>query len=229
MDFARVINGEIVDGEPPFIFYPKDGGSPIDLRDRDLGTLASLNYYPVVKVPKPEDTVTTSYQLSHEVVNGKPTQKWVEHTLTAEELDDKALLTSLESRLTALEALVLTLVPKPSPESPDVKSWAAPTGAHDAVPPGDLRKFNDGSVRRNISGTWLVFDYIVYPRGWELVSGGTTTPPPDTTTPKAWEASTDYEVGDKVIYLTLTYECIQAHTSQVGWTPVVVPALWKRV
>ncbi len=42
-----------------------------------------------------------------------------------------------------------------------------------------------------------------------------------------WQANTAYKVGDLVTYQGLTYKCIQAHTSLVGWEPPVVPALWQ--
>ncbi len=43
----------------------------------------------------------------------------------------------------------------------------------------------------------------------------------------AWAASTAYYVGDAVIYEDSEYECVQSHTSQAGWEPPNVPALWK--
>ena len=43
-----------------------------------------------------------------------------------------------------------------------------------------------------------------------------------------WESGTTYEVGDRRQYDSLLYRCVQAHTSQVGWTPPQVPALWVR-
>jgi chitinase len=81
-------------------------------------------------------------------------------------------------------------------------------------------------------------------------SGGTTTPSPTpsstTTTPSptatttspsptptstgaypAWVANHAYAVGDRVSYGGHNYQCIQAHTSQVGWEPPNVPALWQ--
>ena len=46
----------------------------------------------------------------------------------------------------------------------------------------------------------------------------------------AWSgASVAYKVGDKVTYSGKTYTCRQAHTSQAGWTPTAVPALWEVV
>lgn len=42
-----------------------------------------------------------------------------------------------------------------------------------------------------------------------------------------WATNTPYAVGDHVTYLGVEYVCIQAHTSQAGWTPPVVPALWS--
>lgn len=45
----------------------------------------------------------------------------------------------------------------------------------------------------------------------------------------AWAVGVSYKIGDRVIYNGATYECIQAHTSQAGWTPAAVPALWRKL
>ncbi|WP_268960272.1 carbohydrate-binding protein [Nonomuraea montanisoli] len=45
----------------------------------------------------------------------------------------------------------------------------------------------------------------------------------------AWQPGVWYAVGARVTYNGADYECIQAHTSQTGWEPPVVPALWKPV
>lgn len=47
---------------------------------------------------------------------------------------------------------------------------------------------------------------------------------------RVWEAGIEYVAGDIVAYPDATsarYECLQAHTSQTGWNPPAVPALWK--
>jgi len=44
-----------------------------------------------------------------------------------------------------------------------------------------------------------------------------------------WTVGVAYKVGDEVMYLGKKYRCRQAHTSQAGWTPPAVPALWKLV
>ncbi len=41
-----------------------------------------------------------------------------------------------------------------------------------------------------------------------------------------WEVNTKYEVGDRRRHDGKVYKCLQAHTSQVGWEPPAVPALW---
>ena len=43
-----------------------------------------------------------------------------------------------------------------------------------------------------------------------------------------WQADTWYAIGDRRQYNELLYRCVQAHTSQVGWEPPNVPALWVR-
>lgn len=45
--------------------------------------------------------------------------------------------------------------------------------------------------------------------------------------PMPWETWTSYEVGARVVYDGVSYECTSTHTSQPGWDPVSVPALWK--
>ena len=54
-----------------------------------------------------------------------------------------------------------------------------------------------------------------------------TTPPPTGTQP--WAANHAYTVGTLVTYAGHTYKCLQSHTSQVGWEPPNVPALWQLV
>ncbi|MDL2319162.1 hypothetical protein LJC74_08855 [Eubacteriales bacterium OttesenSCG-928-A19] len=48
-------------------------------------------------------------------------------------------------------------------------------------------------------------------------------------TPRIWQSQTDYVVDDVVYYPDAdspAYRCIQGHTSQDGWEPPNVPALW---
>jgi chitodextrinase len=44
-----------------------------------------------------------------------------------------------------------------------------------------------------------------------------------------WQAWTAYATGARVTYNGADYEAVQGHTSQPGWEPPNVPALWKRV
>lgn len=48
---------------------------------------------------------------------------------------------------------------------------------------------------------------------------------------RIWQENTDYAAGDIVGYPdeTVLYTCAQAHTSQAGWEPPHVPALWKQI
>ncbi|MCF6474381.1 chitinase [Nonomuraea sp. MG754425] len=44
----------------------------------------------------------------------------------------------------------------------------------------------------------------------------------------AWAPWTSYAIGAVVTYNGVDYVCLQAHTSQPGWEPPNVPALWKQ-
>ena len=45
----------------------------------------------------------------------------------------------------------------------------------------------------------------------------------------AWRTSTAYTVDERIRHEGILYRCVQAHTSQTGWEPPVVPALWTVV
>jgi hypothetical protein len=44
-----------------------------------------------------------------------------------------------------------------------------------------------------------------------------------------WAAGIDYAADIRVRYEDKLYRCVQAHTSQAGWEPPAVPALWTEV
>ena len=44
-----------------------------------------------------------------------------------------------------------------------------------------------------------------------------------------WAAGIDYDADIRVRYEDRLYRCVQAHTSQEGWEPPTVPALWTEV
>lgn len=46
---------------------------------------------------------------------------------------------------------------------------------------------------------------------------------------KQWGAGENLSVGDRRAYEGTLYEVVQAHTTQSGWEPPNVPALFKRV
>lgn len=46
---------------------------------------------------------------------------------------------------------------------------------------------------------------------------------------QAWQASVPYPAGSRATYGARLYAIIQAHTSQAGWEPPNVPALWSDV
>ncbi|WP_433268240.1 alpha-lytic protease prodomain-containing protein [Actinosynnema sp. CS-041913] len=70
----------------------------------------------------------------------------------------------------------------------------------------------------------------------QLVIDG--TPPTSTTGPTTtssnpggttWQPGVAYAAGSNVTYDGAGYRCLQGHTSQSGWDPPAVPALWERV
>jgi hypothetical protein len=97
-----------------------------------------------------------------------------------------------------------------------VTAWRQPQGAHDAYPVG--ARVTDGGK------TWT---NTLAANVWQPgVTGWTDESAPVV---GAWAFPVAYTVGQRVTYGGLTYECRQAHTSQAGWQPPNVPALWLAV
>lgn len=91
--------------------------------------------------------------------------------------------------------------------------WVQPLGAHDAYRLG-ARVTHNGS-------TW---ESTLANNVWQPgVTGWTNLTPPAA---QEWTFPKAYAVNDEVTYQGSTYRCRQAHTSQAGWTPPLVPALW---
>lgn len=44
-----------------------------------------------------------------------------------------------------------------------------------------------------------------------------------------WEPDTSYLADERIRHEQVLYRCVQAHTSQTGWEPPNVPALWTVV
>lgn len=99
-----------------------------------------------------------------------------------------------------------------------------PTAWADApaiLPPGVRVAFTNGKTYRNVSNAWLpkTAGPGTHPLGWAAEGAPVT----------AWKADTAYKTGTQVAYQGKTYQCAQAHTSQVGWEPGAVPALWTAI
>lgn len=44
-----------------------------------------------------------------------------------------------------------------------------------------------------------------------------------------WSVGIAYEAEQRIRYADKLYRCVQTHTSQIGWEPPAVPALWTEV
>lgn len=69
------------------------------------------------------------------------------------------------------------------------------------------------------------------PEAGEQPDEPTEDSPADETEPAIpeWKPGTTVKPGDHYTHNGSTYEVIQGHTTQAGWEPPAVPALWKKV
>jgi len=99
-------------------------------------------------------------------------------------------------------------------------SWS---DAGEVLEVGDVRTYDgDEWVVRQAHQSRSDRKPDVYTAGWWRL-----VPVTDDGGPAEWATQVDYSVGDRVTYQGTEYECLQAHTSQVGWQPPNVPALWS--
>lgn len=96
-------------------------------------------------------------------------------------------------------------------------TWRQPFGGHDAYPVG-ARVLFEGEVWVNTIPANVWQPGVT---GWQRENEPEPTPD--------WKAGVTYKVGDVVSHQGGMYKCLQAHVSQQGWYPPVVPALWALV
>lgn len=150
------------------------------------------------------------------------------HELTDAELDQeitdrvvekerRALLKrSAEDHARIIEAYEEAISVEPARPIADI-----PT--NEAVGPGGRLLDADGVEWVNQSGAWLS-PHTAGPKDYAM--GWRTAVPPDPGTAEPWEAGETVTAGDLREHAGITYRCIQGHTTQAGWEPPNVPALW---
>lgn len=103
-----------------------------------------------------------------------------------------------------------------------------------ALKVGDIFRTDDGKLYKTIQAHTTQADWVPGPTTLALYNVVETTAggdpvdpsnPPDEILP--WQAGVAYKVGDARSYNGTVYDCLQGHTSQAGWEPPSVPALWK--
>ena len=108
----------------------------------------------------------------------------------------------------------------------DGRPWTQPTGAHDAYP-----------LESTVVHKGHLWESDHPFNVWEPGTGdlwidrgeaGTPDPLPLDDYP-TWEPWIEVKVGDPYVHDGILYTAIQAHKTEPGWTPDVVPALWKKV
>ena len=171
-------------------------------------------------------TVTT-YDETGAVTSTRPYTE-DEHVAADTALADAARLDSIDERIVRIEAKLWP------PVDPDAEVPATvPTMADYAGiwPAGQLLS-DGGKVWRNATTVPLTTapsGFPGQPSQWTHLFTEVTVIPPAPPAPPApaWSgASVAYKVGDLVSYSGVVYRCLQAHTSQVGWTPSAVASLW---
>ena len=200
-------------GNPPDLEW--DGTRWWDLRDPTIRT--ARGWLEVTETPRPEPVEGGVHESAVELVDGLPVRVWTWRAWTAEEIAAQAH--SVDT-FAAIEAIVTSklLTPPVEGEEPTFgelarsQAGAIFTGQRFVWTDGNVWEANTGPLNSNATpDTW--------PQGYSQITGL----PPDVAPFVAGEA---VKIGDLREYEGIVYRCIQAHTTQAGWTPPVVPALW---
>ena len=106
--------------------------------------------------------------------------------------------------------------------------FVTPSGAHDAYSEGDRVTFKGAVWRSLMDGNVWAPDELM--RSWfrEGTSGDqTSTPPEEENSGITWEPGKTLSAGDIVTYNGSNYTVVQGHTTQLGWEPPNLPALFS--
>lgn len=233
--YALIQEGQIVSyGALPIKVYVNDRW--YDLRFSE--NVAEAGYVEVVEEPRPIDTETVIYDSwDVELRQGVPTRYWVPREKTAEEIaaeaEQDARLDDHEERIVHIETHLWPAPPDPT-EPTNVPEWG------DLAPPNwwlnnGLLLDTDGVVYRNVSGAVLTTPPSLMPGSpsqWArlFIVALAPDPDPDPEPLQPWAVNVAYTIGppaSEVSFNGRHYRCRQSHTSQAGWTPTAVPALWE--
>lgn len=141
----------------------------------------------------------------------------------ANEMRRRDTIATIEEQAAAVNVDYLNAVGRASGEE-----WVQPTGAHDAHPLGWIVT-RDGKTYESLvpANVWVPGDPN-NPVSHQLWREVVEEEPEEPGEVEQWDPNgREYAVDDLVLYEGETYECIQAHTSQPGWDPLVIPALWR--
>ena len=108
-------------------------------------------------------------------------------------------------------------------------AYVQPTGAHDAYAKGDRVSYNGAVWRSLIDANVWSPDELVHSwfREGSVAEGEEPEEPaPETPGATLWAPGLALGVGDRVEHNGVVYVVRQAHTSQAGWEPTNLPALF---
>ena len=165
----------------------------------------------------------TAYDETGKVTSTRPYTA-DENTAANRTVADAATLTDVLARLAHIEAHLW-----PAPPDPTSTAGVPTMADYEGIWPAGGLLLDGGKVWRNITTVPLTTAPSDFPGAtsqWDRLFVEVTVIPPTPTAP-AWSgASVAYKVGDLVTYSGVVYRCLQAHTSQAGWTPPAVASLW---
>lgn len=160
----------------------------------------------------------TMTAISVEGLRSMSSEQWEEAwALVLAEAARREVLASARQRAeqAAAEYEAAVAVPDTVPDASDMDPAAV-------VGPGE-HVVVQGVEWVNSSGAWLsphAAGPDSYPMGWRHADASTLP------AAAAWAPGTTYAADDLVTHAGATYRCVQPHTSQAGWEPPAVPALW---
>ncbi|MGJ6980019.1 carbohydrate-binding protein [Aestuariimicrobium soli] len=110
----------------------------------------------------------------------------------------------------------------------DGDPWVKPVGAVDVYPVGAIVTRDGKEWESLIDNNATMPGDPDDPQSYRWWRDLTPPPDPEPGEAPAWDGNGHaYTVDYLVTYEGRTYRCRQAHTSQPGWTPASVPALWE--
>lgn len=232
MTYALVVDGQVqAVGRLPQSARRLDTGQwVLGLRTAPANLVEACGWLPVADTDRPDHGPDQTSTRNVQLVDGQPVWVWDVQDKTPEQLEAEASFARQQAAeqaaraATVMTAARLVLDGLPDEDAAAVALLFDPWQPGLDVTVGDVYEFHGVPVEcLQAHTTQPDWTPDVTPALWKVHRTD------DGTSPVEWQPGISVVAGEQVTYDGVTYTVVQSHTTQAGWEPPNVPALFTAI